>query len=109
MALLPLRRLVYKYRVNARRPLALTTFLLALLLWAQASLTAHKVDTDAHVPGEQCEWCVAGNALGGALPTTTAVVLPITPAITVLPAVTLPTPALCYSLYRTRAPPLHFS
>lgn len=108
MALLPLRRLVYKYRVNARRPVALTTFLLALLLWAQASLAAHKVDTDAHVPGEQCEWCVAGNALSGALPATTAVVPPITPAMVVSPAVTVPAPALFYTHYRTRAPP-HFS
>lgn len=95
--------------MNPRRHLALTTFLLALLLWAQASLAAHRVDAAAHVAGEQCEWCVAGNSLAGALPTAAVIAPPIAPVVIAPAAVVAPAPTLFYTRYRTRAPPLYFS
>lgn len=108
MALLPARRLVYKDRVSPQRHFALTAFLIALLFGAQASFAAHKVDGAAHITGEQCECCIAGNSLTGA-PPAAAMALPFAAAV-IAPATHIAaTATLLYTRYRTRAPPSHFS
>lgn len=82
-----------------------TTLLLALLLWAQASLAAHTVDADAHIAGEQCEWCVSGAALAGALPAASVPAPPLAAVVMAPTALKVPTHARYYARYRTRAPP----
>lgn len=100
--------LLYKDTVT-RRPFAVPALLLVLLVWAQMSLAAHRLDAAAHVTGEHCEWCVAGTSLHGALPASMSPVAIVTVNVLIqIPVATTAFPVF-YARYRTRAPPHRFS
>lgn len=100
---------MYKSPMTSHRPVARMGLFLALLLWAQASFAAHTVDAAAHAVGEQCEWCVAGGSLTGAVPAMAPVAL--APGVQAMsPTVPMaPVAEDVFAHYLSRAPPQFFS
>lgn len=84
-----------------------TLLLLATLLLGQTALAMHQVDFDQHADGQDCDVCLVGQALGGAVPVTICAL----PAAVALqpPAVVVTTVLVARSTYSApvRAPPLH--